>query len=136
MSSVRTGRRIGNECFDAVSASTKIRPLRDQLVVEPIPWPFSDIIEVAYAGRPLRGRVLAAGPGTYPKRYDGPKGKRTKMWDSKAFRPCDVKVGDVVQLNNITEDDGSIDGMLFQTFRWGNRNVVICQEADVTGIET
>lgn len=129
------GARIGNECFDSVPAGTKLKPLRNQIILEPIPWPFSDIIEVAYKGRPIRGKVLAAGPGTYPKRYNGPKGKRSKSWDSKYFRPCDVKVGDVVQLNNITESDGSIDGMLFQTFRWGNKECTVCTEDDVTVIE-
>src|SRR5271155_331673 len=127
------GTRIGNECWDTVSAQAKIKPLRNQLILEPLPWPFSETIEVVYTRRPLRGKVLAAGKGTYPKRYDGPKGKRTKSWDAKHFRPCDVKVGDIVQLNNITEADGSIDGMLFQTFRWGNKECVVCSEDDVTG---
>src|SRR5271168_3062772 len=94
---IQDGKRIGNECFDAIPVTSKVRPLRDQLIVEPLPWPFSDVIEVVYTGRPLRGKVLAAGPGCYEKRYNGPKGKRTKMWDAKSFRPCDVKVGDVVQ---------------------------------------
>jgi hypothetical protein len=129
------GARIGNECFDSIPGHFKVKPLRNQIVIEPIPWPFSDVIEVMYSGRPIRGKVLAAGPGTYPKRYNGPKGKRSKSWDSKYFRPCDVKVGDTVQLNNITEADGSIDGMLFQTFRWGNKECTICTEDDVTVIE-
>lgn len=129
------GVRIGNEAYDSIPASAQVRPLRNQLILEPLPWPFSKTIEVVYEGRPIRGKVLAAGKGTYSKKYDGPKGKRSKSWDSKHFRPCDVKVGDIVQLNNITEDDGRIDGMLFQTFRWGNKDCVICTEDDVTGIE-
>jgi hypothetical protein len=122
--------RVGNECFDSIPAGATVRPLRDQLFIEPIPWPFSDIIEVVYTGRPLRGRVLAAGPGCYEKRYDGPKGKRTKMWDSPHFSPTEVKVGDVVQLGGL-----SIDGYLFQTVRWGDKTCVICRERDVTGVE-
>lgn len=125
-----TGVRIGNECWDSVPADAQVRPLRDQIIVEPIPWPFSDIIEVVYTGRPLRGKVRAVGPGVYEKRYDGPKGKRTKSWDCKAFRPTEVKVGDVVQLGGL-----SIDGYLFQTFRWGDKECVVCREQDVTGIE-
>ena len=126
-----SGVRIGNESLDSIPQSAKIRPLRDQIVVEPIPWPFSDTIEVVYQGRPLRGKVKAVGPGLYPRRYNGPKGQRTKSWDSKAFRPCDVKVGDVVQLGGL-----SLQGYLFPTFRWGGIEHVVCREADVTGIET
>jgi hypothetical protein len=107
-----------------------VRPLRDQIILEPIPWPFSDIIDVVYGGRPLRGKVKAVGPGVYEKRYDGPKGKRTKSWDRLAFRPTEVKVGDIVQLGGL-----SIDGYLFPQFRWGDINVVVCREADITGIE-
>ena len=128
--SVSRGTRIGHECFDALSADSQVRPLRDQIIVEPIPWPFSDIIEVVYTGRPLRGKVRAVGPGIYEKRYNGPKGKRTKSWDSKTLRPTEVKVGDIVQLGGL-----SIDGYLFQQFRWGATNVVVCREADITGIE-
>lgn len=128
---IQSGTRIGNESFDSIAADAKVRPLRDQIIVEPIPWPFSDIIEVVYTGRPLRGKVKAVGPGVHPLKYNGPKGKRTKSWESKAFRPCDVKVGDIVQLGGL-----GIDGYLFPTFRWGGKEHVICREADVTGIES
>ena len=131
MTTVQSGVRIGNESYDSIPETARVRPLRDQIIVEPIPWPFSSVIEVVYTGRPLRGRVRAVGPGVYPKRYNGPKGKRTKSWDSQAFRPCDVKVGDVVQLGGL-----SIDGYLFASFRWGDKTVVVCREADVTGIES
>lgn len=131
MSAVQSrGVRVGNECFDSVPAHISIRPLRDQLILEPIPWPFSDIIEVVYGGRPLRGIVRAAGPGCYPIRYNGRKGMRTKSWNSAHFRPPEVKVGDIVQLGGL-----SIDGYLFQTVRWGDKECVICREEDVTGIE-
>lgn len=124
------GVRLGNECWDAIPESARVRPLRDQVILEPIPWPFSETIDVVYTGRPLRGKVKAIGPGIYPKVYNGPKGRRTKSWDSKAFRPCDVKVGDIVQLGGL-----SIKGYLFQTFRWGNVEHVICREGDITCIE-
>lgn len=124
------GRRVGNESFDSISAKATVRPLRDQIILEPVPWPFSDIIEVVYTGRPLRGKVRAIGPGCYEKRYNGPKGKRSKSWDSKQFRPCDVKVGDIVQLGGL-----SLEGYLFPTFRWGDKEMVICRENDITGVE-
>lgn len=104
--------------------------MRDTIIVEPLEWEPSKIVAVAYAGKPLRGRVLAVGPGRHPIKYDGPKGKRTKSWESKAFLPCDVKVGDIVELGGL-----EIGGYLFQTVRWGRKEVVICREPDVTLID-
>jgi len=123
------GKRIGNETWDSVPADAKIRPLRDTIILEPLDWQASRIIAVAYQGKPLRGRVKAIGPGTYPKKYDGPKGKRTKAWESKAFRPCDVKVGDIVELGGL-----ELHGYLWTTFRWGKVEHLICREADVAGV--
>ena len=117
------GVRIGNETLDFIKASERIRPLRDGIVVEPLPVDSTVLVE---CWKPIRGRVLAVGPGHYPKRYDGPKGKRTKSWDSKSFLPCDVKVGDLVELGG-----KEIGGFLHRTVRWGKREVVICREADV-----
>jgi co-chaperonin GroES (HSP10) len=125
------GTRLRNDLNVFVSAKETIRPLRDHIVVEPLEWTPSAILQVEWHGEPLRGEVLAVGPGHYPKRYNGPKGKRTKSWDSKAFVPCDVKVGDIVQLGGV-----EIRGYLFDTITWGNRKVVLCREADVVGIES
>lgn len=129
MSVVSRGTRIGNETYDSIPASSQVRPLRDHIVIEPLGWKPSKVLEVVYWGKPLRGRVKATGPGTYPKLYDGPKGKRTRSWLAKSFRPCDVQVGDEVELGGL-----EIGGYLFQTFRWGNTEHIICQEADITGI--
>ena len=124
------GTRIGSECFDSLPAHAQVKPLRDHIVIEPIPYPFSQTLEVVYTGRALRGKVRAVGPGHYRKIYNGPKGKRPKSWDSKYFTPCQLKVGDIVQLGGI-----EIRGYLFQTFRWGGKEMVIARENDVTGIE-
>lgn len=123
------GIRIGNETLSFVPRETKVRPLRDHIVVEPLDWQPSRIISTVYRGKPLRGIVRAVGPGCYPKRYNGPKGKRTKTWDSKAFRPTDVKVGDTVELGGI-----EIGGFLHPTFRWGDKEMVLCREEDIAGI--
>jgi co-chaperonin GroES (HSP10) len=120
------GVRLGNETLTTVRADERIRPLRDQIVVEPLDWEPSKIISVAYWGKPLRGIVRAVGPGTYPKKYDGRKGQRTKMWDAKHFRPCDVKVGDIVELGGL-----EIGGYLHSTFWWGSIEMVLCREEDV-----
>lgn len=120
------GIRIGNETLAGIPADAKIRPLRDQIIIEPLDWEPSKIIAVAYRGKPLRGRVLAVGPGRYPLKYNGPKGKRTKSWDSKHFQPTEVKVGDIVELGGL-----EIGGYLHHTFRWGERECVMVREPDV-----
>jgi hypothetical protein len=121
-----SGVRLGNETFDAVPESSRIRCLRDQIVLKPLEWRPSAVIDVAYFGKPLRGEVLSVGPGTYPKRYNGRKGQRSKTWDSKAFRPTEVKVGDIVELGGL-----EIGGYLHTTFRWGATECVMVREEDI-----
>lgn len=107
-----------------VGESETLRPLRDQLIVKPLKWEPSKIIEVVSSKRkPLRGVVVAAGPGCYPKLYNK---DRSKSWDSAVFRPCEVKVGDMVELGGL-----EIDGYLFPQVMLGNEPHVICREADV-----
>jgi len=128
------GKRIGNETDSYVSAEEVVRPLRDQIILEPLEWEPSALIRVAYQGKPLRGRVKAIGPGRYPLKYDGPKGKRTKMWLGKHFIPTEVKVGDIVELGGLDLGIGEFRGYGFPTFIWGTKSHVICSERDVTGI--
>jgi co-chaperonin GroES (HSP10) len=120
------GTRVGNEIFDFVPATSTIRPLRDVIIIEPLEMDHGTSLQVVYRGKALRGVVRAVGPGCYPKRYDGPKGRRTKSWDSKHLRPCDVRVGDTVDLGG-----QELGGYLFQTILWGGKEVVICREQDV-----
>lgn len=117
------GTRIGNETLGCIPAGMGLRPLRDTIIVEPLPAEPTILVHV---WKPIRGTVLAVGPGHYPKRYNGRKGQRSKSWDSKAFIPCEVKVGDIVELGG-----REISGYLFQTVRWGSKEVVVCREADV-----
>jgi co-chaperonin GroES (HSP10) len=122
------GERVKNDLNAYIAADQMIRPLRDQIVLEPLPWRPSAIIDVA-SDRKVRGKVLAVGPGTNAKKYDGPKGKRTKYTYSKHFTPLSVKVGDTVELGGL-----EIGEYLHQTFMWGTRQVIICQENDVAFI--
>ena len=126
MTTEHIGTRIGNESITGFSADTKFRPLRDQIILEPLDWEPSKVIDVVYMGKPLRGIVKAVGPGIYPKKYDGPKGQRTKQWDSKAFQKCEVKVGDTVELGGL-----ELKGYLHPTIWWGGVEHVVCREADV-----
>lgn len=124
------GIRIKNALNVIVGEHEQIRCLRDYMVVEPLDWTPSKIIIIAgYQGEALRGIVRAIGPGVRPKRYDGPKGRRTKSWDSKAFRPCDVKVGDIVEFGGL-----ELKGFLHPTILWGTKEMVLCREEDICGI--
>jgi hypothetical protein len=123
------GTRIGNDLNAYVPEDCQIRPLRNQIVVEPLPWEPSKIIEVIMESKPLRGVVRAVGPGTYPWKYNGRKGVRTKSWRSKSFTPTTVKIGDIVELGGL-----ELKGYLHKTFLWGTKQMVLCTEDDIAGI--
>jgi co-chaperonin GroES (HSP10) len=124
------GASMGGETLTYIPASMKVRPLRDNIVLGPTSECLSRYIEVVMETLPLEGKVLAIGPGTYPKRYDHPdKHRRTQTWDSKAFLKPEVKVGDIVKLG-----DGEISNNGFQRFWWGDKLCLFCREADVAGI--
>lgn len=128
----KSGVNIGRKRIDFIPATQNIRPLRNQIVVKPLPWEPSPTlkalgVEVIWQGGVLRGEVLAVGPGCYPKLYNK---DRSKCWDSKTFRPCDVKAGDIVELGGL-----EIHGYQhWLTVQWGNDKVIIASEQDVTGI--
>lgn len=120
------GAELSHKTTAYIPADSKIRPLRDQLIVKPLDNAFSSLIIVINESKPIRVQVLAAGPGVYPIQYDHvEKHKRTKMWWGKHLRPCDVKVGDIVSLENFER----------QCFYWGNQICLICREEDVRFIE-
>ena len=113
-----------------IPAGTKIRPLRDVIIVEPLGVAYSAIIDVVHETKPLKGIVKAVGPGHYRKHYDHPeKHKRTKTWDSKHLTPTEVKVGDIVELGGAEQG-----GYAFDTFYWGDILHLIATERDVCGI--
>lgn len=122
----QSGVSLNRKRVDRIPADATIRPLRDQIVIKPLAWEPSKILEVVYRGRTLRGEILAVGPGHYPKKYNH---DRSKSWDSKQFVPTQVKVGDVVELGGL-----ELRGYAFDELLWGNQPVVVCREADVTGV--
>jgi co-chaperonin GroES (HSP10) len=125
-----SGTRITHGPGATVPGHMQIRPLRDQIIVEPLKTVLSKTIVVVEDTLPLRGIVKAVGPGCYPKVYDHPeKHKRSRMWDSEVFEPTTVKVGDVVEL-------GGYDyrGYSFPQVIWGGKLHLICREADVSGV--
>lgn len=114
-----------------VPAMAKLRPLRDQVFLEPLEEKRSDTLYVPNVEHALRGRVLAVGPGCYPYCYDGPKETRTKMWQSRKFKPTTVKVGDIVHLGGAERGGYSH----FFRFTWGDRTVLVIREEDVAAVE-
>lgn len=137
MDGINYGTRIGNELLTWIRADEQIRPLRDQIVIEPLPLDLNSRLEVVYRGKPVRGIIRAAGPGLHPIKYlDSQGNPTTKRGDrktrilSKHYRPCDVKVGDVVDIGGL-----DIGGYLFPLIRWGDMEVVICREEDVALVD-
>ena len=113
-----------------IPADCAIRPLRDHLVIEPLPIERPGVIEVRERTKPLRGRVKAVGPGHYPTRYDhAEKHKRSKSWSSQSFQPTQVQVGDIVELGGYSHG-----GYSFPEVLWGGVPHLICREADVCGV--
>jgi co-chaperonin GroES (HSP10) len=120
------GAELSHKTTGYIPAECKIRPLRDQIILEPIDSAYSSIIIVIDESKPIRGIVRAIGPGVYPHRYDhDQKGRRTKLFWGKKFRPCDVKVGDLV----------SIEPFERQCFYWGDKICLVVREEDVRFIE-
>ena len=109
---------------------TELRMLRDQILVRPLEWEPSKIIEVVRKGRALRGVVVAVGPGDYLKRRrPHPDGKRQIVTRTTQFRAIEVKPGEIVELGGLNIFDGL--GYSFPEVVVGGVRHLICQEADV-----
>src|ERR1700739_3187755 len=122
----QSGIRLEGQRHEVIHPTETIRPLRDQIVIKPLPWQPSGSIQIAGDTRRTRrtGTVVAVGPGCFPKRYNR---DRSKSWDSKAFRKTEVKVGDIIEIAGPTQDeDWSLPQVLI-----GNELHVICREEDV-----
>lgn len=129
---MKTGVRLSDKSLNFVTG--KIRPLREKLIVKPMPPSLSQTIAADWNGEAVRGTVMAAGPGTYPRIHE--KGfKDGRPWrsvrDCRAYRPCDVQVGDVVQLGGM-----ELGGYLWPHILIDGVDHIICSEQDVAGIET
>jgi len=139
-STTSRGGYAAHHSMDFVPASVRLRPLRDNLIVEPVDVVYSRILIVKVDSKPLRGVVRAVGPGHYPIRYqdkwgdyipDHDRKRRQKMAAGTHFVPTECKIGDIVHLGGL-----AIGGYAFEQFFWGDRVHLHCREADVCGIET
>lgn len=127
------GARVERRTTDFILPTEQLRPLRDQIVVKVLPLKLSDTIIANWQRGAVRGEVIAVGPGRYPNRYstgtaDGKSYRR--VTESRQFVKTQVKPGDVVHLGGM--ENGSY---IFPKIMIGNEEHVICQEADVCGIE-
>ncbi len=129
-----TGVRIRDQAVNFVTPGRQIRPLRDQLIVKPLPLSLSERIAADWHGETVIGRVIAAGPGCYP--YLHSRGvKDGKPWrsvrQSTHFRATEVQVGDIVHLGGM-----EIGGYLFPKV-WAEGDwCAICREQDVAVLES
>lgn len=127
------GVRLKDQALNFVTPGRRLRPLRDQIIVKPLPLELGDRLRAHWHGEIVRGRVIAAGPGCYPRIHrrgikDG-KPYHT-IHESRVFRPTVVRVGDIVRLGG--EDIG---GYLFPQV-WAEGDwCAICREEDVCFLE-
>jgi co-chaperonin GroES (HSP10) len=116
---------------EILPAGTKLRLLRDRILVRPLDWEPSKIISVVRQGRPLRGEIVAVGPGRFYRRYKRhPTNPQMRQYtESKHFIRCEVQVGDVVEFGGLNVFDGL--GYSFPQVMIGTERFLIAQEQDV-----
>lgn len=113
--------------------TTKMRMLGDRILLRPLDVQWSEHIIVARAGRPVRGEVVAVGPGRYPIKYKPSNKPGHKLAVLKGrFQPTEVKVGDIVELGGLNVFDGQ--GYEFPTVIVGGERMLIVTERDVAGV--
>jgi co-chaperonin GroES (HSP10) len=113
-----------------IAANEQIRMRLDYMLVEPLERDLSKTLTVVENTKPVRGRVIAIGPGTHPKVYDHPdKHKRKSFEYSSRFLETQVKPGDLVELGGI-----DIGGYSFPQIMYGDKKYLICRELDVSGV--
>jgi co-chaperonin GroES (HSP10) len=112
---------------------TRLRMTSDRILLKPLPVEWSTVIEVVRHGRPLRGEVIAVGPGKHPLKYrPGEKPGTRRAVNCNHFQPTTVQVGDIVELGGANAFDGL--GYQFAEVQIGAEKYVICTERDVAGV--
>ncbi len=114
--------------------------LGDRILLKPLEWDGEQVhgagsrIAVIRHGRPVRGEVIAVGPGRHPTLRKGTSadGKHRKVSSSRHFLPTQVKVGDVVEIGGLNVFDGK--GYQFPEVILNGVKHLVITERDVTGI--
>ena len=132
------GARLRPETLCYIPADAKLRPLRDQIILEPLDITYSRYLYVHRDTKPLRGIAKAVGPGRYELGYKDAFGRRTNdrrkrvaIFETNIWIPMSVQVGDVLQLGGAEQE-----GYAFETFYWGDILHLHCTERDICGIES
>lgn len=126
------GVRLSDKTCNPLLPGERLRPLRDQIVIRPLPVELSETLIAEWRGEVVRGQVVAVGPGVYPNVHQKSKrdGRDVRtVRPLKAFRPTDVKVGDIVDIGGM-----EIGGYLFTHVQIEGVDHVICREQDVTWV--
>jgi co-chaperonin GroES (HSP10) len=113
----------------------QLRMLGDRILLKPLEWDTNTTIHAIRHGRPVRGEVIAIGPGLHPV------SKRTKLADgrqridfAKRFQATEAKPGDVVELGGLNIFDGK--GYEFPEVIVNGVKHLIVTERDVCGIRS
>lgn len=105
----------------------------DRILLRPLKWEPSKILEVVRKGRPVRGEIVSIGPGHHPLKYKKDQNGQKKSFEySKHFRPTELKVGDIVELGGLGTFDGV--GYSFPEIVVGNETMLVIAERDVAGV--
>lgn len=112
----------------------KLRMMGDRILLKPLPVEHSQTFEVVTHTRPMRGVVVAVGPGMHPYKHRPHPYDRNKktIVRSNHFLPTQVKVGDVVELGGLNVFDGK--GYQFPQVVIGTETHVIVTERDIAAI--
>ncbi len=107
---------------------TKLRMLRDQILVKALEWsPSTTIIIAGSERRPMRGVVVSVGPFRRVKKYlYNAKGEKCAVADYGQTIPTQVRPGDVVEIGGL-----ELDGYRFEQVTIGSELHILCQEQDV-----
>lgn len=124
------------QAVEWLPAGTKLRMLRDQVLVRVLPWNPSRTLKVVSNMRPLRGVVVAVGPGRNQRRYyrewnaKERKYEVTKMGDTGRVEPCGVHEGETVEVGGL-----ELRGYSFVEIMIGAERHIICQDADIAVVD-
>ena len=126
--------RVERKTLDYLPIGTRVRPLRDQILIKVLPLKLSETIDANWSGGAVRGEVVAIGAGHFPNIHK--RGKRDgkeyrEIHDGRHFRPTEVKVGQIVHLGGM--ERGSY---IWPKVMIGHEEHIIATERDVCGVET
>jgi co-chaperonin GroES (HSP10) len=116
-----------------------LRMRGDRILLKPLEWEGREVhgegtkIAVVRQGRPVRGVVVAIGPGIHPvsKRVKE-SATRQRIEFSKRFQPTEVKVGQKIELAGLNVFDGA--GYQFPEVIVNGEMHLIITERDVAAV--